>query len=649
MLKKISHGFLVGIFVTIVFVGLFSVGLFKTWQDTASDRIFPTRTVSSNIVILAIDNKSISEIGRWPWDRKVFADVLAEIQKGQPLSVGIDVAFLESQNDDSDSALSLAISKLGNVTLAAEADGENVILPIPTLQSQATSGLANISTDVDGVARHAPLTSTDTDGKTYNLFAIEVLNNYLKKKGQAEVSPSQIPTEDGQLRINFAGGPNSFTRVSFVDVLEGKIPPAEFRDKIVLIGATAPDLHDNQITPVSNGVPMDGVEIHANIIHSILENKYIYPESSESTILTTAILSIFLAVLLMFLPILPAIFVMMVCVALYFFWAIFSFDQGVIKHMILPPLAIIVTGVVDIVYKYFGESRQKRFIKKALSFYLSHDVLSEILNDPSKLKLGGERKEITVLFSDIAGFTTISEKLEPEVLAHMLNGYLNKMTEIVFENRGVLDKYIGDAVMAFWGAPIKTKNHALFACKTALSMHEAMADIRIEWTKEDVHDFDMRIGINTGEMVVGNMGSDARFDYTLIGDNVNLGARLEGINKEYGTKIIISQQTYNEASDHVIARKLDTVAVKGKKTGVVIYELRGIGRADKEEQAFLNDFENARLLYEKGEFKKSQKLFKEFEVKYPEDNPAKVYIERLHELVKNPPSDWDGIFKAKSK
>src|SRR5258708_2898124 len=275
--------------------------------------------------------------------------------------------------------------------------------------------------------------------------------------------------------------------------------------------------------------------------------------------------------------------------------------------------------------------------------------MSEVLRHPSKLQLGGARQEMTVLFSDIAGFTTISEKLPAEGLAHLLNKYLTAMTNIVYQYDGVLDKYIGDAVMAFWGAPVIEKRHAMLACQTALEMQETICKIRAAWQAEGIPDFDVRIGVNTGEMVVGNMGSQSRFDYTVIGDNVNLGSRLEGMNKEYGTKIIISESTYLHAKNGLIVRCLDTVAVKGKTQGIVIYELRGISHAEKEEKEFLKEFEAARQLYVAGEFKKALSAFEKLTKKYPDDYATQKYVDRCKKLMEEPPENWDGVFRAKSK
>ena len=645
-MKKLGHGIIIGVTTTILFSTLVFLGFFASWQSSASDKIFQSRDKRNDIVIVAIDNTSLAKLGRWPWSRTNFSDILNQISKGKPYAVGVDVAFLDSESDAVDNALAVKIGELGNITVAAEKDDKGILLPIPVLQQKSHVGIANISPDQDGVARLAPLTATGEDGKVYDHFTISVLKDYYNSVGTSG-KLNTIPEENGYLRINYSGAPGSYTAYSFYDVLTGLVPPADFRNKIVLIGATAPDLHDNQITPVSNGVPMDGVEIHANIIQTILDGKYLTTEPTLGTIITVAVLSIALAIFLMFMPFYAAIFATFATLAVYIAYSIFSFDSGVIRNLIIPPLAIITTGAADILYRYFSEFRQKKYIKKAFSYYLSDSVLTEILSNPDKLKLGGERQEISVLFSDIAGFTSISEKMNAEDLAHILNGYLNKMTGIVFANNGVLDKYIGDAVMAFWGAPIEDPNHAFLACKTALEMFAEMDTIRAEWKKYGVEDFDIRIGINTGEMVVGNMGSDVRFDYTLLGDNVNLGSRLEGINKEYGTKIMISGSTYKMVKDKVTARKIDKVAVKGKKEGVTIYELRsmGVGHDTK----FLTEFESARLLYEKGSFASALSAFKLLEKKYREDKPIKVYIERLKKLTKEKPKDWDGIFKATSK
>jgi adenylate cyclase len=266
-----------------------------------------------------------------------------------------------------------------------------------------------------------------------------------------------------------------------------------------------------------------------------------------------------------------------------------------------------------------------------------------------ELKLGGEKKNCAIFFSDIRSFTAISEKLDPQEVVEFLNAYMTEMVRCVNETNGTVDKFIGDAVMAFWNAPLDDKKHAINACEAALKVEEEIKIIRKEWEHLDIKHFSVRIGINTGDMVVGNMGSDMRFDYTVLGDNVNLASRLEGINKQYGTFITISQSTYELVKDKVVARFVDTVAVKGKKKGVKIYELRAIGHATRDEKDFLEDFETARSLYEKGDFSNAHTAFLALSEKYPEDGPIQTLLKRCEEYSKNPPADWDGIYHSTSK
>ncbi|MBI5358839.1 adenylate/guanylate cyclase domain-containing protein [Candidatus Amesbacteria bacterium] len=572
--------------------GLFWIGQFGGAQERLTDLLFLPRSVNQDIIIVAIDDKSINKIGRWPWSRKVHAELLEKLSVVRPTAIGYDVAFPEASNPESDQALSLAFSK-HNIILPVEQVDMGLQKPYELFQTK--TGLVNVLVDNDGIVRKIPIDS----------FASKIINK------KAEINGNY-------LRINYSGKPGSFNTYSFIDVLENKIPLENFANKYVLVGATAVDLHDSQVTPVSMGREMAGVEIHANAMTTILENKYLIAESKSFTLLTIFIFTL-LAVITASWPI------AWLWLILFIIYSFVSFDLGIIRNLIYTPLAIILVNIISLIIRYLSERSQKEYIRKAFSYYLSDSVLKEILKDPSKLRLGGERKEITVLFTDIAGFTSISEKMDPVDLAKLLNDYLTRMTNIVFANKGVLDKYIGDAVMAFWNAPIANPDHAYLACKTALEM------------QKETGEFGMRIGINTGDMVVGNMGSQMRFDYSLLGDNVNLGSRLEGINKEYGTKILISQSTQSLISNQLITRLIDTVAVKGKEKGVRIYELRNMN--------YDTNFDVARDLYEKGEFAKAAKIFE----KIIDDPPAKVFLARCQEYIKIPPPRWDGIYHAKEK
>lgn len=655
-MQKAFYGLVAGLIVAGMVCFGVVIDLFGNWQLRLSDLLFLPRTVSDKIVFITIDDHSIQRIGRWPWNRSVHAKLL-DILRKTPKTIGLDVSFSEASNLEDDEKLAAAMNASGRVVLPAtvsklDASGEVITLaqyltPIGLLANSGTVGIVNKLTDEDGVVRRTPIAMRDRDGKVLHNFSVMVLAKYLGKT--PEDVEAEILVTRGYMRINYTNRPRSFESYSYVDVLDGVVPKDVFADKIVLIGSTALDLHDNQLTPVSAGVAMDGVEIHANTIQTIMDRKFLAVESRRETIIWVVVMCVILGMVVAVGRVAVGTGVMTVLFVAYMLFTFKTFDGGVIKNMVFVPMGLLGVYILVVVYKYLIETRQKRFIRKALAFYLSEPVMRDVLRDPKKLSLGGERKEITVLFSDIEGFTTISERIPAETLAILLNKYLTRMTRVVFKYNGVLDKYIGDAVMAFWGAPIETLEHAYLACQAALEMQREVQNVKKEWSEYADIDFTVRVGVNTGEAVVGNMGSEMRFDYSLLGDSVNLGSRLEGINKEYGTKLMISGSTYDKVADRVIARQIDIVAVKGKERGVPIYELRDLGSPNFVEAEFLREFEDARQLYHKGKFADSLKLFELLSKKYPQDGPIQTYVDRCRELVKSKPRDWDGVYRAKTK
>jgi adenylate cyclase len=320
-------------------------------------------------------------------------------------------------------------------------------------------------------------------------------------------------------------------------------------------------------------------------------------------------------------------------------------------NLIYPVLTMLTIYLVITVYRYITEEREKKKIRGAFQYYLTASVINEMLKDPAKLKLGGDKKDLTVLFSDIRGFTTVAENMKtPEELVHLLNEYLTAMTNVVFTHDGLLDKYMGDAIMAVFGAPLNQPDHPLRACKTALGMIDELKKLQKKWADEGRPVLTIGIGINSGDMVVGNMGSEMRFDYTVMGDSVNLGSRLEGINKEYGTNIVISESTHNAVKNVLFCRELDSVRVKGKNLPVKIYELLG-------EKKDAEKWEKAVGIFEEGLSKYRQCLWDEAIISFQrvleikaDDAPAKLYIVRCQELKKNPPKEpWDGVFTMTKK
>jgi adenylate cyclase len=375
--------------------------------------------------------------------------------------------------------------------------------------------------------------------------------------------------EQGTLLINFYGRQGSFQVRSFSDIVEGRVSSRYFRDKIVLVGVYAEGLQDIHQVPYGN---MFGIEMIANAVTQLLNGHFITFSKDYLDIL----LIIFFGLLISYIVGRKSILYSYIAIAalsvIYFFTVIFVFDR---YRYVLNLSAPLITGVLTlfsmIVYRILTEEREKRAIQGMFSNYVSKRVVDELLKNPEKLELGGEDKEITVLFSDIRGFTTLSEKLTPQELVSHLNEYLSAMTDIIFKYEGTLDKYVGDEIMAFWNAPIEQTEHAELACKAALEMMEILNELNRNWP--EAKKLNIGIGMNTGIMTVGNMGSKNRMDYTLMGDSVNLGARLEGTNKIYGTNIIISEFTYEKIKENFVCRELDNIRVKGKLKPVKIYEI----------------------------------------------------------------------------
>ncbi len=631
---------------------LFSAGFYSNIQAKLSDFLYGGGNALDDIVIIAIDDRSIQEIGRWPWDRGNFTELLGHL--GGAKVIAFDVAFFESSDARADSGLAAAVASAGNVVMPVEYTrfeqegdriaGKDIIEPIDEIKKAAARlGYINVVTDNDGVTRAV---NTDISGD-YGHFAHAVIEQYIRKP----------LVKESRFLVNYVGRPGSFRRYSFADVLDGKYADSEFDDKIVLIGATAPDLHDDYFVPTSYGKAMPGVEVHANVVQQLLTGRNVRIAPAWLTILTIFIVALVVALLVYYLPIWLSASLSAALFLIYIFIAIFVFDAGIILNIVYVPVSIIVTYLATMIYFYLSEKRSKKQIKGAFEKYVSKDVISHILEHPEKLKLGGERREITVFFSDIRGFTTISEKLGPEQLVHLLNEYLTEMTNIILRYNGVVDKYMGDAIMAFWNAPLNQPRHAEIACMASLDMERRLKELQKKWKADGVPHLEIGIGLNTGAAVVGNMGSYDRFDYTAMGDTVNLGSRLEGINKPYGTRMIISESTKKKVEKKkFLVRKLDMVRVKGKNEPIVIYELVS---AKKDAADWYYDvvtrFEKGLELYFKQKWAAAKKEFTAAEsirVKKGKahDGPSNAFIERCDFFRKHPPGKgWDGVWVMKTK
>jgi adenylate cyclase len=544
---------------------------------------FKKASPSRDIVLVAIDEPSFAEIGiQWPWPRSLHGRLIDSLKKEGASAIGLDIVFSEPSSPSEDRLLADAIKRAGNVVLASDLEliadekytQEMIVEPISILSEEASTGIATIPLDRDHVVRRFyPLKEGET------LFSEQV----------SRVHSGKTRSVPRDAYISYTGPPRSFATVSYYQALEPSafLPKNYFRDKIVLVGRAVkytPDLRRTQSDVFA--VPflfskmtslMNGVEIQANMVNDLLRGEFV---TKGSRLLD---LSIFLLMGLIgsllqirWKPVTSAAMAI-VCFSLYLAAAYFAFERLTLWiPTFLVALPVFLPYAIFGIEAYVRSEKKRKEIRKTFSHYLSPSILENVLAHPESLRLGGEKVEATVLFSDIAGFTTIAEGMAPEEVANLLNRYFGEMTKIIFEYKGTVDKFIGDGVMAFWGAPVPDSDHALNACRAAISMQRRLKSFREELQGLRLPEIFIRIGIHTGPVIVGNMGSSELFDYTALGDTVNLASRLEGANKEFGTSVMISHSVYEKVANRVKARPLGSIKVKGKSKETGVYELMDV-------------------------------------------------------------------------
>jgi len=550
------------------------------------------------------------------------------------------------------------------------------VLANPDDPDKTAMGFFNISADADGVLRRSMLVlpfgrSQDVnEWQMYGSLEVQAVRLYLGlPAAQLTVNYGPLgvvsvdfgdklrvlPDSTGHMQINYHGPRGSYPYHSIADVVNGKFAAGAFKDKIVLVGASATGIGD-QRTPPYGGISYPGVEVHANVIDNLLNQGFLIRGAKQA-------FWDFLLILLFGIP----LGIWMALVSPRWMWfglALLAplvaldyaaFLRGWWLNFTVPALTLTGNVVLVSLYRVLIEEKEKRRVRSAFGQYLSPEVIRRLLVNPRLVE--PKKTDITVMFSDIRGFTTISEKLDAQDLALFLNEYLSDMTRIVFQYQGTLDKYIGDAVMAFWGAPYEELDHAVRACNTALEMMKHVRKMQKKWEAEGKPHLDIGIGLNTGVASVGNMGSSLRYGYTALGDAVNLSSRLEGLNKEYGTHVLANETAYQAAKEGgFLFRELDLIRVKGKLQPVTIYELIGL-RAElcldgggQDLQARLELFARARALYRKRQWDEAQRTFESILIKWPDDGPSRTYWKRCQEyLFEEPSSNWDGVFTMTSK
>ena len=468
-----------------------------------------------------------------------------------------------------------------------------------------------------------------------------------------DVGGSMLPVDqDLASYIPYRGPYKSFEYISAKDVLNKSVPKEKLEGKIVLVGTTAPGLLDLRATPVGNAYP--GVEIHANMIAGILDGtiKQSPLWTHAANLLLIAVLGLALSFMLPFLSPLwgSIVAAITLCAVGLLNW--FSYQGGYVLPIAALFSSLLIIYLMNIAYGFFVESRGKRLITGLFGQYVPPELVDEMAQDPARFSMEGESRDLTILFSDVRGFTTISESLDAKTLSEFINAFLTPFTKVIYKNRGTIDKYMGDCIMAFWGAPVKDGDHARHGLISAFEMLKAMEILNAEFIQKGWPPIKVGIGLNSGRVSVGNMGSEIRLAYTVMGDAVNLASRLEGITKEYGAAIIIGDETRKQLPD-LIAREVDKVRVKGKDIAVTIYEPLGFeGQVNERNLTALPLFESALRAYREQRWDDAQQQFAALLLNYKDTGEVlyELYLERIALLRDNPPgNDWDGAFTFTKK
>lgn len=747
MKKLFLNSFTVGILLTLISFQTYrqQFEFFALPELKAYDfkvRLRGTRPVSGQVAIVAVDEKSLTEQGRWPWPRARLGKLVDKLTEAGVASIGFDILFREPQtqveiktikekikgkdlsktkaseliklfeeaaNSDlvfadslansnravlgfftdptGESPLGKKVSTLDQNTkdllqffeysvITGQYDPDNVNndlyfrpingigISIFDIASSANSGgFVSFLPELDGVVRSIPLVqrihpylfpplSLQLIHAAYPevLLAVNVGESGID---QIQVGDGVVPTNElGDYLINWYGPGYTFDHYSATDILNGRISPEELQGKIIIVGATAAAIFDLHTTPFGTLYP--GVEAHANVIENIIMGDFLEKPQWFGLLDTAMILGtgIVLSVASLYFKALVMAVITLVGIGAYVYTDFYLFkNAGLWVSTVYPVLTQIFVYFGITLYRFTFEEREKRFIKGAFSQYLAPAVVNQLVGDPKLLKLGGERKVLTAFFSDVAGFSTISEKLSPEDLVLLLNEYLSEMTDIIMKYEGTVDKFEGDAIIAFFGAPIPQEDHARRACLATLDMQKRLSEMRQVWKKQGKHELFMRIGLNTGPMVVGNMGSKTRMDYTMMGDSVNLAARLEGVNKQYGTYDMFSEFTYEQVKDDVEVRELDLIRVVGKSEPVRIYQLLcRKGELDEETSKIIDIYAKGLEQYRNQEWDNALDSFGAVLELSEKDGPSLTFFERCLLFQKEPPpADWDGVFSMKTK
>jgi adenylate cyclase len=742
LFKKQYLRILLNLLITLIFLSYaaqyFHLPIMDKLENIAYDsrmKLTMPNTVDERIAIIDIDEKSLAEVGRWPWNRNVMAKLTNQLfDEYEVFLVGFDIVFAEEdkssglhtlnqlatgelseeesfvnrvdelQNEldydqlflDSLSNRKVVLGYYFNNSSGAEGNLISGKIPKPIYTAddfnegairarQATGFGANLARfqsdttaaghfnpwiDDDGKVRRIPILH-EYNGDYYESLSLAMVRTLLdvdevvpvfggsKETGSdyyeiesLQIGDLEIPVDEHiQSLVPYRGLQGSFNYIPASDVLNGRIKKSDLQDRIILVGTSAPGLFDLRSTPVQSKYP--GVEVHANMIAGIIDESIklrpTYTRGAEfiQILIIGTLLSFFIPCISPLIASLVFGIVLVLVVG-------FNFYIWEMVNLVLPiaPLLLMLflMSLVNMTFGFFIERRGKREISGLFGQYIPPEVVDELSENPMAYSMDAENRNMSVLFSDVRGFTTISEGLEPAELSKLMNAILTPLTSVIHSNRGTIDKYMGDAVMAFWGAPMEDKNHAQHAMKAGYDMIERLQALKHEFKERGWPEVNIGVGINTGEMSVGNMGSEFRMAYTVLGDTVNLGSRLEGLTKNYGVDIIVSESTKEAAPDYIYM-KLDRVRVKGKNEPVTIYQPIALaGEVSADEEMEIDEYEKALNFYYKQEWGKAKSKFNLLQESYSRKKVYEIYLERIEAYIEEPPpQQWDGVYTHTTK
>lgn len=682
ILKKDIYNYTAGS----IFAAVFSILIFQIgWLDKLENIFYDMRVKllsqsnipSKNIKLIVIDQNSLkwaeqsNGIG-WPWPREMYSALNGFLEQSGARGVVYDLIFSESsfygKSDDEYFAGTLKLlPSLGAIVLT---DAQNarlnwpknlklpeqlrdfdcirekdkrVILPVsPIMESFESFGFVNILASSDGVIRKI-VPCYEFEGKKIATLPLEAFKMVSDKKINPKIEKGYINFNDSPFSFKtFSAASIIDSWLSIQDSRKPLVSMDEFKDCIVFIGVSASGLHDNKATPLSNNHP--GVDIQATILDNLIQNNVIYKTSYSVLFILIFISSLLSAFFIYrFKTVWKISLSLGVFISVLFLGSVLLYKQNIWLETAPVLFSMILSSIITAILGYILEGRQKRFIKNAFTHYLSPKVVQNLIDDPEQLLLGGKTRCLSIFFSDIAGFTSISEKLEPQKVVSLLNDYLDEMSDIVLNFDGTIDKYEGDAIIAFWNAPVEQKDHATLAVKAAIEYQNRLEELDSFFNEKYGVSIRVRVGIHTGDVVVGNLGSQKRFDYSFVGDAGNLASRLEGTNKFFKTRILFSKDTLDMLTSQIPYRKIATVQVVGKKKPIEVFEplLKGFALSKEE----LDDFSKAVAFFEKGDHEKALEIFQTLA---PKDEVSNNYI-NIVDSVRNKKILWDNAIVLDTK